>query len=228
MTSDIAGKIVLLAGRRDAHLEAAGAALLAQRAAIVLGDDLGEGRRVIARQPRIDIAVINAGWRHTADFMSLTNADWEEAIAENFEAPVFIAQAVARKMIDQQQGGRILFLAGVDGMMPFSGRAATGTTLTMIWAVARMAAIDLAPHGITVNVIAPGWAAQGELSLLPPDVQAHVLAGIPVGRPAASSDIGHAVLMLASPDAGYLTGVILPVDGGYILSRSEGRSMFEP
>lgn len=227
MKTDISGKISLLAGKRDDNLEGAGAALMAEGAAIVLADTLDEVRYAVERQPRIDIAVINAGWRRTADFLALSNDDWAEALYDNFEAPAFMMQAIARKMIAVKQGGRIIVLAGIEGMLPFSGQSATGTSLTMIWSIARMAAIDLAPHGITVNIVAPGWTNQAAFLALPQEAQAHILAGIPAGHAGSGPDVGAAVLMFAKPAAGYLTGVILPVDGGYILSRSDGRSMFE-
>ncbi|MBW4436736.1 MAG: SDR family oxidoreductase [Pleurocapsa minor GSE-CHR-MK-17-07R] len=227
MKTDLSGKVALLAGPRDHNLEGAGAALMAEGAGIVLAETLEEVRYAVERQPRIDIAVVNAGWRKAGDFLALTNDDWADALYANFEVPVFMMQAIARKMIAGKQGGRIIVLAGIEGMLPFSGQSATGTSLTMIWSIARMAAIDLAPHGITVNIVAPGWTNQSAFSALPGETQAHILAGIPAGRAGSGQDVGAAVLMFATPAAGYLTGVILPVDGGYVLSRSDGRSMLE-
>ena len=113
-------------------------------------------------------------------------------------------------------------------MMPFTGTVTLGTTLAMVHAIARMAAVDLGPHGITSNVIAPGWIDVDTYTGLAPDVQAHILTGTPSGRPTTVDEVAALMWFLASDAGRSITGAILPVDGGYTLTRSGGRGIFEP
>jgi len=246
MDWDFSGKRALLAGTVDELLVGAGQALSDAGAQLITAGDaamwgglpretvtldaadpevLGEQ---IGRLGALDILIISAGWRHHASFVDHSPADWEAALTVNFKIPLFLAQAVARTMIVQRQGGRIVFLSGVESLMPFEGTAASGTSLTMLGALAKMMAVDLAPHHITVNVIAAGWLNGERYSSLTEAAQQHIVNGIPQGRPALPTDIGVAVAFLASDSAGYITGTILPVDGGYTLTRSPGQTMLKP
>ena len=91
-----------------------------------------------------------------------------------------------------------------------------------------MIAVDLAPHGIMVNLVASGWTNADGLAGFSSDVQAHITRGIPVGRPGTPSDVGAAVAFLASDLAAYITGSVISVDGGYLLTGSAGQTMLEP
>jgi 3-oxoacyl-[acyl-carrier protein] reductase len=215
MTFDLSGKQALLHGTADYLLTRVGTALADAGAQLVTA-------------ALIDIFVFNAGWRHTVSFLDHSFADWDAALLENFESPVFLAQAVARQMIARGKGGRIIFLSGVEGMMPFEGTAAAGTSLTMLTALARMMAVDLAPHRITVNVIVAGWVEGERYANLPEATRQHIVNGIPQGHPATPNDIGAAVTFLASDLAAYITGTVLPVDGGYTLTRAPGQTMLKP
>jgi NAD(P)-dependent dehydrogenase (short-subunit alcohol dehydrogenase family) len=175
----------------------------------------------------LDILIFQPEWRLQAAFLDHSPADWDAALSSNFEIPIYIAQAAARLMIAGGHGGRILFLSSTEGIMPFEGTAATGTSLTMLDAMAGMMAVDLAPHGITVNVLAVGWVQSKRYSSLSPATQQHINNGIPIGRPAHADDISAAVTFLASDAASYITGAVLPVDGGYTLTRSDGKTMIE-
>lgn len=105
----------------------------------------------------IDGAILCPSWYKIDDFLNTTNADWDEALERNFEYMVYAMQAVAKVMIDQKRGGSIVILSSVVSIMPFAQTSALGTSLSALWAVAKMAAVDLAPHNITVNIVALGW-----------------------------------------------------------------------
>ncbi|HYO87526.1 MAG TPA: SDR family oxidoreductase, partial [Candidatus Limnocylindrales bacterium] len=113
-------------------------------------------------------------------------------------------------------------------LMPFAGASALGTTLAAVHAIARMAAVDFAQHGITANVVAPGWLAGAEFEALPEATQAHIRAGIPLARPGSMDEVAGVVRFLASAAGGYITGAVLPADGGYTLTRSDGRTLLRP
>lgn len=246
MTVNFAGKHALLAGAVDERVIAVGQALHAAGARLTVegdsplwgdlpretisldtSDPVAIGAQ-IAGLGALDILLFQAGWRHYATFVDHTPGDWDAALAANFERPVYIAQAVAKAMIARGSGGRILFLSSVEGLMPFAGTAAVGTTLTMLAALARMMAVDLAPHGITVNVLAAGWVQDAHYTSLPNVAQEHIVKGVPLGRPGETAEVGAAAAFLASDLAAYITGAILPVDGGYTLTRAPGQAMFEP
>lgn len=238
------GRRCLLAGTIDTTLVGVGAALVAAGAEVMAaesplwGDLVTEAVQLEADDPAAlatdlraieppDVLVIQAGWRERGRFLDSTPQDWAAALTQNFEAPVYLSQAVARRMIEAGKGGRIIFLSSVEGVMPFEEMGTAGTTLTMLTAMARMMAVDLARYGITVNVVTVGWMDSGRLANFGAATQQHILEGIPAGQAGTPADVGAAVCFLASAAAGYVTGVNMTVDGGYLLTRAGGRTMFE-
>lgn len=215
----------LLAGVVDS-LGAAGADVSDVSALVTASDQQGISQQLAALGD-FDILVIQPAWREYKPFLETTPADWDAALVQNFERPTYLAQAAAQQLIAQGRGGRIIFLSAVQGIMPFSGAAAFGTTLTMIWAMAKMMAVDLAPHGITVNVVAAGWLDSAEFDGLDSATQTHIRAGVPLARTGSTGDVGGVMAFLVSDAAAYITGTILPVDGGYTLTRVSGKSMLE-
>jgi len=234
-----------LAGGVARRLQEAGATLVfghvpedteaAAKLAIELGartvplslDDPAALRGEIASLGPVQIAVISPAWMNYGAFLDSTTQDWDAVLNRNFEQATYAAQAVAHQMIAQKNGGRIIFLSSVAAMMPFTERSAAGTALAALRAMAKMAAVDLGPHGITVNVVAAGWIeAEWTAKFLTPAGRAYVEKGIPAGHIGQAEDIGSVCCFLASDMAAYVTGAIIPVDGGYILTRGEGKSPF--
>lgn len=244
MAFDFSGKRVLLAGLVDEKMVAVGKTFHQAGATVIvenspLWDNLPhETVNLSQTDPTaiysqiealgtLDILIFQPGWRLQAAFLDHSPADWDTALATNFEIPIYIAQAAARLMIADGRGGRILFLSAVEGIMSFEGTGATGTSLTMLDAMAGMMAVDLAPYRITVNVLAAGWVQGEHYDHFTVNTQQHINKGIPVGRPAQPDDISAAVTFLASDAAAYITGTVLPIDGGYTLTRSDGKTMLE-
>ncbi len=185
--------------------------------------------RDLAALGPVDIAVVAPGWYDEHLFMQTTPADWEAAFGQNFESAVYIAQALARPMIDAGRGGRIILLSTVTAMMPFIQQSAYGASLAALRALAKMIAVELGPYQITVNVVAPGWVeSETSAPYLTPDGRTYVEAGIPLGRVGQPEDVANVCLFLASELAAYVTGALIPVDGGYILTQSDGETMFPP
>lgn len=179
--------------------------------------------QAFAALPPFEIAILSPDWLDFTEFIEMSDQAWDAAIAANFERLVWSAQAAARHMIAQERGGRILYLSSVASLMPFIGASGMGTTLSTLWGVMKMAAVDLAPYGITVNGIAAGWIeAEWTRPYLHEAGRAHVEAGIPLGRIGSPRDIGALAVFLASEAAAYITGALIPVDGGYTLTRSSG------
>lgn len=178
--------------------------------------------RAVALFGRLDVAVNNAAIDHTNDLLEVG----EEEIRTTFETNTFAAMnlviAAARQMRDQGDGGAIINITsrlasiGVPTMGIYS--ASKGAML----AFTKAAAIDLAPHNIRVNAVAPGMTRtplyQEWLDgLADPEAEAkRVAEAIPLGRIAEPADVAAVVTFLASPEAAYLTGASIPVEGGYL------------
>ncbi len=171
----------------------------------------------------IDAAVLSPGWFTFKQFMGTSPADWDEALARNFEQTVYAAQAVARKMIVQNNGGRMIFLSSTAALKPEARSVVAGTSLSALHVIARMAAVDLGPHRITCNVVAVGPVEAGwATGVLTDEGRAFIHQGIPAGRIGTAKDVGEVCCFLASDQTAYLTGMIIPVDGGFTLTKMEG------
>jgi len=177
---------------------------------------------------RFNALVVSPPWQGFADFLDTSDSDWDEALTLNFEQMTYALQAGAKHLIEHRSEGRLIVLASVLGALPFIGASAYGTTISMLYALMRMAAVDLAPHGITANALGLGWVDSADFTALPPAVQAHIRAGIPRGAPTTVQEIAAGIAFLASKASSGITGAWLALDSGYAITRSSGRSLFEP
>jgi 2-deoxy-D-gluconate 3-dehydrogenase len=173
---------------------------------------------VEARLGAIDILVNNAGIIRRADLADATEADWDAVMTVNLKAVFLLTQAVAARMVANGTGGRIINVASV---LSFQGgiRVPAYTAAKHgLAGLTRALANELAPRGITVNAIAPGYMETDNTTALraDPDRSRQILDRIPAGRWGRPDDLATAALFLASPASGYVTGVILPVDGGWL------------
>ena len=173
---------------------------------------------IVARLGRIDILVNNAGIIRRADLLEFSEADWDAVMAVNLKSAFFLSQAVARHMVGQGIRGRIIHIASV---LSFQGgiRVPSYTAAKHgIAGLTRALANELAPKGITVNAIAPGYMETDNTEALRADPvrTRQILDRIPAGRWGVPQDLATATLFLASPHSGYVTGALLPVDGGWL------------
>jgi 2-deoxy-D-gluconate 3-dehydrogenase len=187
--------------------------------------DLGEANdyaaiatEAAAKFGRLDILVNNSGIIRRADVTEHSEADWDAVMAIDLKSVFLLSQAVARRMIADGVAGRIINIAS---LLAFQGgiRIVAYTAAKHgVAGVTRAMANDLAPEGITVNAIAPGYVATDNNTALREDPVRYkaILERIPVGRWAAPDDIRTAALFLASPASSYVTGAIIPVDGGWL------------
>ena len=173
---------------------------------------------IVARIGGIDILVNNAGIIRRADSLDFSEADWDAVMAVNLKSAFFLSQAVARHMVGQGIRGRIIHIASV---LSFQGgiRVPSYTAAKHgIAGLTRAMANELAPKGITVNAIAPGYMETDNTEALRADPvrTRQILDRIPAGRWGVPQDLATATLFLASPHSGYVTGTLLPVDGGWL------------
>jgi 3-oxoacyl-[acyl-carrier protein] reductase len=212
------GAHLALSGTRRDALEAL-AGELGERAH-VLPCDLSDSSAVEALVPaaeaamgRLDVLVNNAGVTRDNLFMRMKDAEWDTVISINLTAAFRLARASLKGMI-RRRHGRIIAITSVVGVTGNPGQGNYAAAKAGLIGMSKALAAEVASRGITVNCVAPGFIASPMTDALDEKQRAAILAGVPIGRLGAASDIGAAVTYLASEEAGYITGQTLHVNGG--------------
>ncbi|TFL17395.1 2-dehydro-3-deoxy-D-gluconate 5-dehydrogenase KduD [Jannaschia formosa] len=166
----------------------------------------------------LDILVNNAGIIRRADAVDHAEADWDDVLDVNLKAAFLLSQAFARAAIAAGRGGRIVNIAS---LLSFQGGIrvpAYTASKHGIAGLTKALANEWAASGIMVNAVAPGYIETNNTAALRADPKrtAEILGRIPAGRWGAASDIGGATAFLCTPAAGYITGAVLNVDGGWL------------
>ncbi|HLY22327.1 MAG TPA: SDR family oxidoreductase [bacterium] len=220
-----AGADLVIAGRKPDALDAAHTAIerLGRRCVTVTADvrDDGAGRRIADRAVsafgRLDVLVNNAGINHRTPTLEVTEAEWDEVVDTNLKGVFFCAQAAARVML-AAGGGSIVNVGSTMSFVALPNRATYCASKGGVATLTKQLAMEWAPRGIRVNAVAPTFV-ETEMTaevLRDPATRAQVIGRIPMGRVLDVDEVARTVLYLASPAASGITGIILPVDGGYL------------
>ena len=160
----------------------------------------------------IDVLVNNAGYGSDTPFYEMELDEWRGVIEVNLTGAFMCAKAATRRMLDQGRGGRIINVTSVHEHIPMDGSAPYTSSKHGLGGFTKVAAIELAEHGITVNAVAPGQIATRMTGQ--EDQEPEPSEGIPLGRAGEAHEIAGAVAFLAGPDGSYVTGESLVIDGG--------------
>lgn len=188
---------------------------------VPLPGDVSEVERITSfihqikkEQGRLDIAIANAGITLFGDFLTYSEADFNQVLAVNLRGTFFLAQQATLVMKEQATGGTLLFLSSVTAHQAHKNLGAYGMTKAAIELLARNLVAEISAYNINVNCLAPG-ATLTERTLMDEDYLETWSRITPMGKPATVEDIANAALFLVSDKAKHLTGQTLVIDGGW-------------
>jgi 3-oxoacyl-[acyl-carrier protein] reductase len=218
-----AGARVVVNGHRDkdalsetiAEIEAIGSKGLSYLADV--GDAQAVEKMVTAAQQTfgsLDIVVCNAAVRPHQAFLDISLEDWDRTLRTNLSSCFFISRA-ALPLMTERKWGRIIHISGMDGYTGQTNRAHNVVCKAGVHALAKALGQEFGPHGITANVVAPGWIDTiRDWSQYPTLRNEKEIRRIPVRRIGTVTDIAAACLYLASPSAGFINGQVIHANGG--------------
>lgn len=161
----------------------------------------------------VQIAIANAGITRDGLIMRMSDQDIDEVLNTNLFGAIRVARRAAKTMLKARQG-RLIFISSVVGLMGSAGQVNYSASKAGLVGAARSLARELGSRGVTANVIAPGFVDTDMTSELAEERKSEIVGNVPLGRYASPDEIAEVVKFIASDEAGYITGAVIPVDGG--------------
>jgi 3-oxoacyl-[acyl-carrier protein] reductase len=219
------GARVALGARNEAKLEAVAEEIVSSggQAKSFLMDVSDEtsiqaaAKAAIAHFGGVDILVNNAGITRDNLLLRMKRADWDAVMTTNLTGTFLLTQALLNPML-RARWGRIINVSSVVGRVGQAGQANYAASKAGLIGFTRSMARELASRSVTVNAVAPGYVETAMTAVLDAKQREAMLSHIPLGRPGSEQEVAHAVAFLASPQAGYITGHVLDVNGGLFMN----------
>ncbi len=217
--------VINYASRQDAAQAVADEIIAGGGQAALAGFDVGSSEAVSAAISQLgkdhgglDILVNNAGVAINGLLMRFKDDAWAKTLATNLSGAFYCARASASLLLKAKERGRIINITSVVGEMGNGGQVAYAASKAGVIGLTKAMARELASRGVTVNAIAPGFIETDMTAEHLPEAQRAKLVGeIPLGRIGGADEIGDAVAFLAGPEAAYITGQVLRINGGMLM-----------
>ncbi|MCA9860748.1 MAG: 3-oxoacyl-[acyl-carrier-protein] reductase [Thermomicrobiales bacterium] len=201
-----------------AELEATGRRVVLAKGDIANADDAGTLiETAIAELGQLDVLINNAGITRDTLMMRMSEDDWDAVLTTNLKGAFLCSKAAIRPMI-RQRSGRIVNMTSVIGLVGNAGQANYASAKAGLIGLTKSMAKEVGSRGITVNAVAPGFIETRLTDVLNQELRDTLLKQIPAGRLGQPEDVAGAVAFLVSPDASYITGHVLTVDGGLFMA----------
>ena len=198
----------------SAEIESLGIKTMAVKLDVSKSDEVSKIFEDISKEcGRIDILVNNAGVTRDSLILKMKEEDWDTVMNINLKS-VFLCSKEAIKVMAKQRYGRIINIASVVAFMGNPGQANYSASKAGIVGLTKTTAKEYASRGITANAVAPGFITTAMTDALTENVKEEMKRAIPLGRFGTPEDVANAVVFLASPEAGYITGQVIHVNGG--------------
>ncbi|WP_298322956.1 3-oxoacyl-ACP reductase FabG [Haloactinopolyspora sp.] len=168
---------------------------------------------VEATQGPVEVLVANAGITRDTLLLRMAESDFTDVVDTNLTGAFRVAKRAARGMLRARKG-RVVFISSVVGMLGSPGQMNYAASKAGLIGMARSMARELGSRGITANVVAPGFVQSDMTDELSEERRAEILAGVPLGRYASADEVARVVRWVAGDEAAYVTGAVIPVDGG--------------
>lgn len=168
---------------------------------------------VESQQGPVEVLVANAGITRDMLLLRMAEDDFTAVLDTNLTGSYRVAKRAARSMLRARRG-RLIFISSVVGLLGSAGQANYAASKAGLVGLARSLARELGSRNITANVVAPGFVSTDMTEALPEERRSEILAHVPLGRYATADEVAAVVRFLAGDDAAYITGAVIPVDGG--------------
>lgn len=169
--------------------------------------------KILAEAGKVDILVNNAGVTRDGLLMRMSEQDWDLVLNINLKGTFLMTKALSRSFL-KQRSGRIVNIASVIGLIGNAGQCNYGASKAGVIGFTKSSAREFASRGVTVNALAPGFIQTAMTDKLTAEQKEAILRQVPLGSLGLPDDVANAVVFFASPEARYITGQVLAVDGG--------------
>lgn len=161
----------------------------------------------------VEVVVANAGITRDTLVLRMSDDDFDTVVDTNLGGAFRVVKRASKGML-KARFGRVILISSIVGLYGSPGQVNYASSKAGLVGMARSLTRELGARGITANVVAPGFIESDMTAELPPEQQAEYIKTVPAGRPGRAEEVAKAVAWLASDDAGYITGAVIPVDGG--------------